>query len=207
MLVCVLCLSALEVSLKWELPSRTWYRILSSANLKQHGKEMLSSWWAWLCTGVLAPARAQLISRSRSRALAQPGNTRLPEHRQVPLPGTPQCASCLSFNTCCCLGSVPLPFPWISRCWNDNYGHLEHMCPMCSPSHWANRWTVGDWLEERSQCYDQWPFPAPELTSLLPTRQGASRVGEGTTVSLYSPPRTAWAGSCLPLTSLDPCWA
>lgn len=85
---------------------------------------------AWLCTGVLAPACAQLISRSRT--LAQLGNTRLPEHRQVPLPGTPQCASCLNFNTCCCLGSFPLPFPWISRCWNDSYGHLEHMSHVLS---------------------------------------------------------------------------
>lgn len=70
-----------------------------------------------------------------------------------PYLGHDQHAVHLSFNARCCLGSAPLPFPWVSRCWNDNCGHSECTCPACSPPHRPNGWTVADWLEERSRCW------------------------------------------------------
>lgn len=205
MLVCVFCLSASEVSLEWELPSRIWYCILSSPSLRQqqHDKEMLSSWWHG-CAQEYWPLHAPSWSPGAGHwhSLETPGFQ--------------------STGRSPCLEHLSVLLAWVSThvvAWGVSHCHFLgfpgarmtvmvtlNTRSMCSPPHRTNRWTVGDSLEERSQCCDHWPFPAPELSPLLPTCQGASRVGKGTTVSPYSPTRTAWAGSCLPLSPPDPCW-
>lgn len=63
--------------------------------------------------------------------------------------GPPTC------NTLCCSsGNAPLPFPWVSKQWSNNWGQSQSRCPPCSPPHRSSEWTVGDWLEERRRCWE-----------------------------------------------------
>lgn len=121
-------------------------------------------------------------------------------------------ATHLSFNTHCCSGRAPLPFPGFPGAGMTIVVMLRADVPR--PLHTASQTNAPQVTGWRSnvgvgRLLSLCPFPAPERTpsALLPTCRGDARVAEGTTASPCSPPSTAQVGRCLALSPPDPCWA